>query len=382
MAVEELDNVLYNLYMCEKSLDNWVEVDELLMMFEANTPGMEETLNANTEVKEESTSYLRKAINALKAMISKIISTIKNTIGTLFLSKEDKEAFRMFKEQAQKDPAFANKTITLKDFRNYQAQYSELNARAEKADALLANGQDCDLSKLFGDCETFVKSTGSLVGASVLMTAVENVAYGNQTFANLVYQRLQMDDKLLRQLEGAVGQKATKKFQKNMKAISKRTLLVKMRYQLNSKMYGNLQQTMKATTAEIRKEADALRDLMAGKGVVKNGMKLLAGKNSRRILAAGMQDEEIRNGAKTIYGTVQQGIGIKNSIAGKDTRSRFQKDLDYTKSRGRGIIDKITGEDRLRRSNKYTNNTGLNNAIDKGLRLSSKAKGLKNMIGF
>lgn len=220
-----LDECLYYLREAENFLSMYHEIDPYEEIFEAYKPDVQLQVAQNEKAKTGVMGSLTKACQAVLNIIRNLIDSIKNFFAKRNLDAETREAYEAFKKKCAEDPTTKNKKITVMDFKKINGEYNQILSEAEKADKELAQGRELNLdnifSKISGFCGDVVKGAGVAIG----MEAALNMASSSQEIAKKIYESLQSDKALEDNLIKAVGKHETKKFESQMKSLSKRISL-------------------------------------------------------------------------------------------------------------------------------------------------------------
>ena len=123
-----LAEATYDIYQSEKYISAWREPTAVEKFFEdANTPDSNEVI-ANNGNKAQGDGFIMRAIKKIRSAISALIERIR----TIFLSKEEREKYEKFKEMAANNPEFANKKVTVSDYRKITSMYQQALAEMDK----------------------------------------------------------------------------------------------------------------------------------------------------------------------------------------------------------------------------------------------------------
>ena len=92
---------------------------------------LEKINDENSEATEKSVSFLRKALNVVKGIYNTIKQIIKDFLDYIRLSSSEKDQFKQFEEECKNNPEFANKKITVKNWKAIEAAYNQAIGIAE-----------------------------------------------------------------------------------------------------------------------------------------------------------------------------------------------------------------------------------------------------------
>lgn len=228
---EESLNYLREAY---DGISSYHEIDEFVLLFEADKESTKEQVAKNTEAVNKAQSGLKKAIDALKQLIANIIDGITSFFNEVFASKDKKEAYREFVAAVKADPQLKNKRVSFNDYSKIMKEYDEAIAEAEKIDIALAQGKQADAEKSIRRLTELASGTAKGVATSVGVEFLENLANSDELTAKGIALALKADNKILDNIEKSIGEKNANKFVKDINAlagtrISLRRLIIKIR---------------------------------------------------------------------------------------------------------------------------------------------------------
>ena len=355
----ESNNQLFHdclMYLAEadQCMQSYKELDMYSIIFEASNPNIQLQQDKNNKAVSGATSGIGKAIKTIQEIISNIINSIKEFFQKLTMSDAEKKAYLAFKEAAAKDPALKNKKITVKDFREAERQYKELEKQMEDTRKAFMNGEDVDISGLMDKINAFTVGPAKGLATAVAMDLALNMASGSQEVAQMIGSSLKKDSKFMNFLENTVGNHNAKRFEKKINSLGKQVSLerawmkAKGTYctsaqQAIQQTYKNCQDLIKAGIGAAGL-ADAVdpRDLqlnkipreVKGRGFV-GGAKQLKQSLGERASVLRAKGASARANLKDIGPGLKNGSEIlRNATGSKDIRNLVKAGIDLNKQSG------------------------------------------------
>lgn len=215
-----MDLCMSYLYEASQLANDYKEVDLYHEIFEGSAM---DAINAqNEQIVGKSESLLTKAANMIKAIIRKAQEIISNVMSWFKADDSEKDQFRKFREECKNNPEFANKKITLTNWREIESKYSTAIKKAEVEYKNVKDEENAAKPKILS---SLTKYLGNITKAGVLSITVEGalkMAEESQLAANGIKRALDKDLGVIEQLEQSIGKKETKKFKKKINGLNSR----------------------------------------------------------------------------------------------------------------------------------------------------------------
>ena len=313
------------------SIDEYVELSDYQMIFEADNPDVKNTVQQNAQVEQKGTNALTRAMNAIINMIKNLIKTIKDFFTSFTMKKADKNAFYAFREACKKDPSLANKQVHISDWKKAidtrEAQYnslcSKLDASIRKMDVVDGVVADKILQDARTEAEKFIKGTSSaLAKDTVVITAgiLEKWGQSNIDHAKHVLTILENDEKFYQSLVDSMGEKGAEKYKKRMKQYSSKNVLMDFKIKASRTMYNNIIECAKAEAREITRFGGiGLIGSHVGREVLKNQIKTDFG---QEVIAQSIKGRKENKFNKE----------YENHIANEPKSEEYHTDADFRKA--------------------------------------------------
>ena len=202
------------IYLSEsyKALDNIIPLTTNQILFEAeDNEKVAKIANDNAANKEKSESMFSKAIASLKALINKIIDSIKNFMAYMGLSKDQKALYKEFREKVKNNPEFRNKKVTVKVYEGIQEAYSTAIKNAENAYKNIKDNEADARKEQVAKALDNAKDNVKYVTKSVSLGALCKMIDDNEAFARNLESAIMMDRMTVNKLEETYGKKGMKK---------------------------------------------------------------------------------------------------------------------------------------------------------------------------
>lgn len=259
----------------DKAFSLITDIDEFSLMFEAENEEVSNQVNANNEATGNTVGFLQKSINALKEIISKIASAIKNFFSYTFASKENKAAFKKFKEECLADPALRDKKITYLDYTEIHKKYDAAIAEAERLEKELAAGRKAEVDAFLSRSEELLKGVSGAAATSVGLQALEKIMYNEESIAKGISFALRTDSRILEEIERSLGASRAKDFQNkaDIAAGKKRLSLLRFKIMLERRKQQDIETVMKKFTSDLKSQFSSKASLLfsqTGRDVLKN----------------------------------------------------------------------------------------------------------------
>lgn len=283
------DDTLYALIEAQHYLDQWVEVDPYKLIYEADDPEVQNQVNNNKIVEQNTDGALIKVVKSIQALIKRAVDSIKSFLSQMTMSKEKRNAFNEFKEACKKDPALANKKITVTDFDKLSKQYDDYIAQVEHGIREEAAGRVFPAQQLTQNVTGFLSNAGKHIGTTMTASVAEKMAASKPYIARQIASQLDEEGAVMRQLEETMGKKGAKNYKKHMESMGRRFSLHRMKVKL---LHGKSQCMIDA----VKDTTNELSNLMSGKvrpnniGMGVNVLKTPEGKKVVKATATAAKD--------------------------------------------------------------------------------------------
>lgn len=288
----------------EKCIDQMTEMSVYSSVFEA-TQGDPQAVaeeEKNIEMGAKSESFIRKAINALKAIYQKIKTTISNIFAYIGLKKDDKKLYDEFLKKCREDPALANKKVTVKDWKAIQAKFDEVRAEIEKEMKKEKLSEEEAKPRIIKALQEKIESCGSFASKAVIKVAADQLvtrARFDKELAGNLQNFVDNDMFVLNKMEQELGKHEVRKMKRRLKRINNGCTFMNLKAKLFKKELD--------VKAQAKKEEEALIRSLA-----------LSGLNSAR---------KYGDGVKTVVAVGKFGKGVIH-----DTRKEVKRDVKHLKA--------------------------------------------------
>lgn len=250
MAEYVLDEYLSSLYKLELLMEDYVELSDYQILFEADNPDVSQQMQKNANIQKESGGLLTKAVNGILSLIRSIIDSIKNFFQELFMGNNENILYNQFREACAKDPTLKNKKVTVNDYKAAMKAYDEKITEIDRELQKSAN-QPTASQELIDSCMGMIKSGVAASGAVVTSEIALNMAYNNIAIAKSLQKALNDENAVMMALQKNLGEKEAKRFKKDIESLTKKFSLHKIKVQLMQKKYDSLQQCITGTLQQI-----------------------------------------------------------------------------------------------------------------------------------
>jgi hypothetical protein len=321
------DECIRNIYLAQEAMKDWIPMTEYEMIYEAATdPVMAAKAKNNAEVAEKGGSFVGKAIQAVITMINKLITSITDFVQRCTMSGEERKAFDAYREACKKDPSLKNKKITVKDFRQTQAQYEQMVKEVEtEIKAVKADGNH-PIDAITKKVNDFL---GNAVGGVKAVFATDlgvKIAESNIQAAKVISTYLNNSKTAMQELSKSLGDKEAAKFKKRVDNASKETILNRLKIRIFHKQYESLEDCIKST-AQTLSDIPQIGQLIGGNKDDK----------MRALKAGSMANKLVKS----------TGVGDAVAPVAKDVKKGIISGAkDYAKRR---IVDKVKPVDDIER---------------------------------
>lgn len=167
---------------------------------------------SNDENTKKSLNLLEKSINFIKGIIKRIREIIDTIVEWMKMDKTEKSKYKDFVERCKNNPEFANKKVTIHDYREIQKKYDEeLERQSSMARAMkeeeLANKPSIikDASDKIDELKDELLSVGKSYGKTVTIKVALEYAKTSQAAAIRVRNLLKADEIFLNQLQNEMS---------------------------------------------------------------------------------------------------------------------------------------------------------------------------------
>lgn len=225
------DVAMFYIEESKKYIDRLVDIPLYDSIFEAtegnsNVVDMEKN-NAINGKKAE--SLLSKAITVIKEIYNKIKESLKNMWQWLQLKPDEKEAYNAFVKKCKEDPEFANKKITVKDWKLIDGKYDQLINEIQSEIEKIKRSEEELKPSIKKSLEEKFRSLGTFANKATKTVVMEQLisrSRYNSEFAKEV--EFMNDIGILDLLKKDLDPKDQKKYNKQIKRINSASWLVRL----------------------------------------------------------------------------------------------------------------------------------------------------------
>lgn len=246
------DECLKNLFLAQEAMKEWIPMSEYEFIFEATEKSeTAEKVAKNEETAKKSSNFLKKAIDVVIGLIKKLIETIGDFINRCTMSGDERDNFEAFKAQVESDPTLKNKKVTVRDFRKISKQYDDLITEIDKNIRAVKNNESTPVDGLVKKVTDFMKGTATKVSVTVAAETALRMADSNIDSAKVLREVLRREEGVMETLSKALGKKDAMKFEKEINAAAKNTLLHRLKVRLFRHKYDSLADCIKGTVSSL-----------------------------------------------------------------------------------------------------------------------------------
>lgn len=277
-----------------------------------------DVVTSNQDAGNKSVGFIKRAITAIKEMISKIVDKVTTFFQTMFMSKDEKNKFKKFKESIKNNPEFAGKKITVADFR-------EINKRYQSALNEIDNGivqmqrEESERAAEIADnickkVQNIVKGTKDSAVAVFSVDTALRLAEGSREVAKWINSKLTEESNVMKQLEAQLGDERAKDFKKRIKSSTKFLSLHRMKVMVLGQYHGTMSGSLNQVITDFEQ-------LLSPKTDIKTNAKRLT---QTRIVddALGSFNTKTDNNIRK-RDIIKTGIDIKREV--DSSKKAFQK---------------------------------------------------------
>lgn len=357
-----LDDSLYHLMEAQKSIDLLEPIDPFEEIFEAADIKTAVKLKNNEENSNGAVGHLKAAAQSILNFIRNIISSIRDFFEKRCMDKKQRAAYEEFKKACANNPELKNKKITVMDFKKFNGEYEKLLKEAENADRELAKGKDFPADEILKKITDFCGGAAKGAMFTVGCEAALQWASSSTDVARQMLNQLQTDEKMQQKMVKSLGSGEVKRFEKQLKILTKRQSVRRGIMKLKGYSSTSLQNAIENTIKQVSGMVSAGTKLGAvmpkedvSKGKVGNVMNKVAAAVTHPKEVAGAVKEftkgnnasMIRRGAhnKEIVSGVKKYLEV-NGKTSAEARQQYKSKYGKKKPRklqDQSMMDSILG---------------------------------------
>ena len=245
------DEFFSSMYELETMMEEYVELTQYQLLYEANKPDVSKQMQKNANIKQNSEGVIMKAIHAVQKIIRNIISSIQNFFDELTMGQDEKQLYNQMQEAIRQNPELKNKKLTVKDFRTIEKKYDDMINEVEGEIRTATANHRPPAQEIFDKASEFLKA-GLIAGTAILGTEiVVKAARSNLGVAKIIKKKLNDEGVIMKQLEESLGKEEAQKFKKEInkdaRLVSGHRLLVN----LFAKKYESLRECITDTFGQL-----------------------------------------------------------------------------------------------------------------------------------
>ena len=197
MSTLILDDFIKNMIIVEEEANKIVPLTDYEIIFEAFGKKNEKVIDVMKN-NEESMAASKKGLKNIIDIISKLISTILDSIQEFFSSLtiggDEKARLKEFRKQMEADPSLRNKKVTIRDFREIEKEYNALEKEIEDEIRRTKNDEDRPTDRLINKITGFLKKSGKATTKIVTAETALKYAESNQNAARLMQKTVMQSE--------------------------------------------------------------------------------------------------------------------------------------------------------------------------------------------
>lgn len=204
-------------------------------VFESEDEEVQETSSKNAEIEAQSTSLVQKMVATVKKLFNKAREIIRSVFEWLKSGKDERSAFRQFQKECKENPEFANKKVTMKEWKKIN-DIREKHLSSMEADYKALKDEEAESREtVLTDAQNVIKKMGKEVadittseGAAITMVGALNYAKQSQDHAARVQMMIDFDFGLIAALEKKLTSKEIRRFKRKLKGIQIRLKILNL----------------------------------------------------------------------------------------------------------------------------------------------------------
>lgn len=315
-----LDDSLYHLMKAQKAIDLLEPIDPFEEIFEAADAKTVVKLKNNEESSKGAVGHLKAAAQSILNFIRNIIASIRDFFEKRCMDKKQRAAYEEFKKACANNPELKNKKITVMDFKKFNGEYEKLLKEAENADRELAKGKDFPADEILKKITDFCGGAAKGAMYTVGCEAALQWASSSTDVARQMLNQLQTDEKMQQEMVKSLGSGEVKRFEKQLKILTKRQSIRRGIMKLKGYSSTSLQNAVENTIKQVSGMVSAGTKLGAvmpkedvSKGKVGNVMnKVAAAVTHPKEVAGAVKEFTKGNNASMI----RRGVHNKEIVSG------------------------------------------------------------------
>lgn len=197
-------------------MEDYIELSSFQLIYETDNPDVSNQMQKNANVQQESQPFIKKLINGVISLIKNVVNSIKDFFTKLFMNGDEREQFRQCEEYLKSHPEYANKKITVKDFRSIQNQYDNMIGKMEQDLQQSAAENRPPSEELKNRAENFLKTVGAAVPVSLGLSVAIKACRSNIGMAKELQKKLNDQSEEVKKLESIIGKEQMDKFKKEV----------------------------------------------------------------------------------------------------------------------------------------------------------------------
>lgn len=269
-----VDECLQNLFYAEEAMKSWIPLTEYEILFESGiNKEVKDKILQNEKTEEKSVSFVQKAINSVITLITNLINSIAEFIGSIFGKGSDQPNIDDVEDAMQKDPKLKNKKISIRKSKVSDAEYDQYLKRIDAEIRAVEADPKHPIDMITNDINTLLN--GGATAAIILGTEVAvKAAKSNIEVANRIKKALDDEKSLMKLLSDKLGKHGANSFKHKIDAAAKNTKLRQLKVRLLGHRYSSLQECVQSVFGAFKK---------FNLNTIILGGKLLANKNTRDV---------------------------------------------------------------------------------------------------
>lgn len=256
-------------------------IDSVSLFESVFVEGSDVKASFNEETEKKSFGLLRKAVNAIQRIFHRIQQIISDFLDYFRLDTTERSEFKKFEEECRKNPEFANKKVTVQNWKAIQKQYDATLKEMEKTARALAKSEDEAGPNLLNTMQEKAKNVAldfskiaGKAGTTLTIKELIHLCQQSKENAETIKEMIEFDMETTNVLEKKIGEAETKKLYKQVKKLSSKCKLVRLIAGARTKNANFMQSWQKDALLSIRK---AWKDMKKNGELTKDSERLVNG---------------------------------------------------------------------------------------------------------
>lgn len=196
--------------------------------------------NNQNGVIQKGKTGLSKMFQAIRNFIRKMKDTINDFLQRRKMDDAERKAMEEFEAAVRQEPSLKNARITVMDFKKTQEEYQKMMGEFDRQIRAARENEKTPIQNMLDKAKNFVTGNAKGFIHTVNAVGIINMAGVDKNIAKFIKSVIDNDEKMLAEMEKAMGAKQFDEFQKDLTKLTKPAMLLRAKLRVSHRLYSDV----------------------------------------------------------------------------------------------------------------------------------------------